>query len=222
MNDTITIMAPRSEYILPQGFQSIRYNPASNPTKQTCTFTNEDNFSSAISLFQQNVSYDKFIDLEDEIQNDHKDAQKIESGRCLCHNTSVKRSLLPELEIEAVRLESSGPWFTLPSSQYKRSKCHQKILNDPVKKILLMDNDSSAVSVFQHILPNDRLIAIDDEIQNDDKGSQLNDIVRCSCHKAKVNRSLLPELESEAIRLGPSGPWFTKPRSQYKSVSERN
>ena len=130
-------MAPRSEYILPQGFQSARFTTDSKPLQQNIDFTNEDNYG-AISIFKHTLPNDDLLAIDDVIQLDDNDVQQVPTTNCSCHKSRVRRSLLPELELEAIRLSPAGPWFTLSRSQYKRSKCQRKKVNDPVKQILFM------------------------------------------------------------------------------------
>ena len=108
-------MAPRSEYILYQTLQLNRSSPDKKVTQDNDEFTNEGNDSTTISLFKQNIPHDKLLDM----QIDGEDSQQNTKNKCFTYNSKVKRKLLPELEFEAFRLGPSGPWFTIPKSQYK-------------------------------------------------------------------------------------------------------
>ena len=132
-------MAPRSEYILPQGFKSNRNNPGDKVINDNVVFTNEDNDFSTISIFKKSLCTDNLLIIDDELQIDNKDPNQIIMKRWSYQNPKVKRSLIPELELEAARLAPTGPWFTLPRSQYKRSKSMRKVLNDPVKQKLFTE-----------------------------------------------------------------------------------
>ena len=128
-------MAPRSEYILPLEFQSNRVSPADKITKDNIDFTNEENDPNAKSLFKQILPNDKLLDLQ---IDDGNQQQNVNNQRS-CYNSKVERNLLPELEFEATRLGLSGPWFTIPRSQHRRSMSQRKKLNDPVKQKLFMN-----------------------------------------------------------------------------------
>ena len=130
-------MAPRSEYILPQGIPSDMYTTDGKESHHEIDFNNEDTYG-AISIFKHTLPNTDHLDIENLIQLDDKDAQLASTNNCSCHTPSVKRSLLPYLELEAIRLSPSGPWFTLSRSQYKRSKSQRRKLNDPVKQTLFV------------------------------------------------------------------------------------
>ena len=130
-------MAPRSEYILPQVIQSNKYTTNSKPLQTNSELIIDDNHG-AISIFQYTLPNGNLLTIDDDMQIDDKDVQQLSTINCSCHKSRVRRSLLPELEQEAIRLSPAGPWFTLSRSQYERSKCQRKKVNDPVKQILFM------------------------------------------------------------------------------------
>ena len=130
------IMAPRSAYILPQGFQSNMSVTGDKVTHENVDFTKDNQGFSAISIFKQTLPDDELLLLDDQMQIDDTDPQQISMITCSCHKSKARRSLLHEFELEAIRLGPCGPWPTKPRSQYKRSKCMRKILNDPVKQVL--------------------------------------------------------------------------------------
>ena len=131
-------MAPRSAYILPQGFQSNMIVTGDKVTHENVDFTKEDHGFSAISIFKQTLLDDELLILDDQMQMDDKDPQQTSVNTCSCHNPKARRSLLCEFELEAIRLGPCGPWPTKPRSQSKRSKCRRKMLNDPVKQVLFI------------------------------------------------------------------------------------
>ena len=130
-------MAPRSEYIPPQWTPSDMSTTNVKELQLAIEFNNEDD-RGAISIFKQTLSTTDLSAIDDVIQSDDKDVQQAPTNNCPCHKPRVKRSLLPELELEAIRLSPTGPWFTLSRSQYKRSKSQRRKLNDTVKQTLFV------------------------------------------------------------------------------------
>ena len=130
-------MAPRSEYITPQWSPSDMTTTNVKELQVTIEFNNEDDHG-AISIFKHTLSNTDLRAIDDVIQFDDEDVQQAPTNNCPCHKPRVRRSLLPELELEAIRLSPTGPWFTLSRSQYKRSKSQRRKLNDPVKQKLFV------------------------------------------------------------------------------------
>ena len=124
-------MAPRSEYILPQGIQSDISTANYRETLYKIDFNNEDN-NKTMKLSTDLLAIDNVIQLND--MEEHQGP----ATSCPCHTPRVRRSLLPELESEAIRLSPAGPWFTLPRSQSKRLKPQRKKVNDIVKQKLFI------------------------------------------------------------------------------------
>ena len=128
-------MAPRSEYIPPQWTPSDMNTTNVKELQLTIDFNNEDDHG---AIFKQTLSNTDLSAIDDVIQWDDKDVKQAPTNNCPCHKPRVRRSLLPELELEAIRLSPTGPWFTLSRSQYKRSKSQRRKLNDPVKQTLFV------------------------------------------------------------------------------------
>ena len=123
-------MAPRSEYILPQGISSDISNANSKELLYKVHYNNDD--KSTIELNTDLLAIDDMMQLND--MDEHQDP----ATSCPCHTPRVRRSLLPELESEAIRLSPAGPWFTLPRSQSKRLKPQRRKVNDTVKHKLFI------------------------------------------------------------------------------------
>ena len=136
-------MAPRSAYILPQEIQYEMYISNRTESQDLKDFKNEEN-QGAVSLFKPRSPTADLLDIGEEIeiddkdQNDDKNVQGGPTNNCSCHKPRVRRSLLPELELEAIRLSPAGPWPTLSRSQNKRSRSQRRKLNDPVKQMLFI------------------------------------------------------------------------------------
>ena len=136
------IMAPRSVYILPQESQYEMYISDNKDSQDHIDLNNEEN-QGTISLFKPRSPNADLLDIgdvienDDEVQND-KNVQRAPINNCSCHKPRVRRSLLPELELEAIRLSPAGPWLTLSRSQNKRSRSQRRKLNDPVKQRLFI------------------------------------------------------------------------------------
>ena len=132
-------MAPRCEYVVPQTFQFIRYIPDDKVTIENAISIEEEDVLNAISLFKQTLPSDGLLKLEDEIQSEDTTTPPIAIGRYTCHTTKAKKSLLPEFELETLRLGPSGPWFTVPRSQHKRARQQRRKLNDLVRQKLFKE-----------------------------------------------------------------------------------
>ena len=132
-------MAPRCEYVVPQTFQFIRYIPDDKVTFENAISIEEEDVLDAISLFKQTLTSDGLLELEDEIQSEDTITPPNAIGRCTCHTTKAKKSLLPEFELETLRLGPSGPWFTVPRSQHKISRQQRRKLNDLVRQKLFKE-----------------------------------------------------------------------------------
>ena len=131
-------MAPRSIYILPQGIQPDIMLTNDCKELQSKSDCNSEYNDDSESLFKPNILNDNLEITDDTIQVNDKEVEHDSSSNCSCHQPRARRSLLPELELEAVRLSPAGPWFTLSRTQNKRSKSMRKNVNDPVKQRLFM------------------------------------------------------------------------------------